>query len=53
MRLTTLDCGEHHVTVPQHGVLRIGTVASIVVDVAAHFGITKTDLVEKLFGESR
>jgi len=37
MRLTTTERGEHHVTVPAHDPLRVGTVAGILGDVAVHF----------------
>jgi hypothetical protein len=50
MRLTTTQNGAHHVTVPVHDPLRIGTLRSILTDVAAHFGMTWDDLVERLFG---
>ena len=52
MRLSTHEHGEHHVTVPAHAALRIGTLASILGDVAAHLGLTRDEVVEKLFGES-
>jgi predicted RNA binding protein YcfA (HicA-like mRNA interferase family) len=39
LRLTTRDGGEHHVTVPRHDPLRVGTLASILADGAAHFGL--------------
>lgn len=50
MRLTTVDHGEHHITIPQHYPLRVGTAAAILADVGAHFGLTKNDLIERLFG---
>lgn len=49
MRLTTQDHGEHHVTVPQHGELRVGTAAAILAEVGSHFGLTRNDLLERLF----
>jgi predicted RNA binding protein YcfA (HicA-like mRNA interferase family) len=49
LRLTTLEHGEHHVTVPRHGSLRVGTLAGILGDVAQHFGLTREALVERLF----
>jgi predicted RNA binding protein YcfA (HicA-like mRNA interferase family) len=49
MRLTTTDGGEHHVTVPRHDPLRIGTLAAILDDVAMHFGISRDELMEKVF----
>jgi predicted RNA binding protein YcfA (HicA-like mRNA interferase family) len=50
LRLTTLEGGEHHVTIPHHPALRVGTLAGILGDVAAHFGSTRQALVERLFG---
>lgn len=49
MRLTTTRAGEHHVTVPRHDPLRIGTLNGILGDVAEHFGLTRDELVERLF----
>jgi len=49
MRLTTTQRGEHHVTIPNHDPLRIGTLAGIIADIAGHFEITRDELVEKLF----
>jgi hypothetical protein len=40
MRLTTTEHGEHHVTVPAHGALRVGTLAGVLGDVAEHFELT-------------
>lgn len=48
VRLTTTERGEHHVTVPAHASLRIGTLAGILGDVEAHLEITREDLVERL-----
>ena len=49
MRLTTEQAGQHHLTIPRHDPLRIGTLASILQDVAQHFGWTRDELEEKLF----
>ncbi|MGB9180423.1 MAG: type II toxin-antitoxin system HicA family toxin [Pyrinomonadaceae bacterium] len=49
VRLTTLESGEHHVTIPRHNPLRIGTLAAILDDVATHFGISRDELMEKIF----
>ncbi len=49
MRLTTLQRGEHHVTIPQHDPLRIGTLAAILADVAEHFELSREELIEQLF----
>lgn len=49
VRLTTLQKGRHDVTVPRSNPLRIGTLAAILRDVAAHFGITRDELLSRLF----
>jgi predicted RNA binding protein YcfA (HicA-like mRNA interferase family) len=50
LRLTTIQSGEHHVTIPRHDPIRIGTFAGILDDVAVHFNLTREDLIAKLFG---
>ena len=50
LRLTTLQGGEHHVTVPKHDSLRAGTLSGILKDVAEHMGLTRDLVVEQLFG---
>ena len=52
LRLTTAERGEHHVTVPKHDDLRLGTLSAILSDVAEHLGMGGADLVERLFGGS-
>lgn len=49
IRLTTDVNGEHHVTVPNHDPLRIGTLSAILVAVAAHFGMDRDALLKRLF----
>jgi len=49
VRLTTEQNGRHDVTVPRHDPLRVGTLAAILRDVAAHFGISRDELVDRLF----
>lgn len=48
-RLTTRIEGEHHVTIPLHAPLRLGTLASILDSVAEHAGISREKLREMLF----
>ncbi len=48
-RLTTVLNGEHHLTIPIHDELRLGTLASILDDVAAHFGLTRDEVLGRLF----
>ena len=50
MRLTTRERGEHHVTVPAHDALRLGTLAGILAEVADHLGMTRYELEARLFG---
>ena len=50
LRLTTLEGGEYHVTVPNHDALRMGTLNGVLKDVAEHAGVARDDVVEKLFG---
>jgi predicted RNA binding protein YcfA (HicA-like mRNA interferase family) len=49
IRLTTAQNGEHHVTIPNHNPLRIGTLSNILFDIARHFGKTKQEIVDLLF----
>jgi len=49
LRLTTRQGGEHHVTVPRHDPLRIGTLAQILGDVAEHMGLSRDEITERLF----
>jgi predicted RNA binding protein YcfA (HicA-like mRNA interferase family) len=50
LRLTTHEHGEHHLTIPQHNPLRIGTLSAIFAEVAKHFEFSRDQLLEKLFG---
>ena len=49
IRLTTLVNGEHHVTIPDHNPLKIGTFNNILKDVAEHLEVDKKALLEDLF----
>jgi hypothetical protein len=40
--------GEHHVTIPKHDPLRIGTLAAILDAVAKHHGMTRDALLQRL-----
>ena len=51
LRLTTRQHDEHHLTIPQHNPLRVGTLHSILADVASHFVMSRDELMEQLFGE--
>jgi len=49
IRLTTQQGGEHHLTIPNHNPLKIGTLSAILGGVAAHAGIPRAELVQLLF----
>ena len=49
LRLTTTVRGEHHVTVPDHDHLKVGTLSGILGDVAQHLESTKTKIIDQLF----
>ena len=49
IRLVTSLGGEHHVTIPNHDSIKIGTLSGIISDVAAHLNKTKEEIVNELF----
>ena len=51
MRLTSTSKGyEHHVSVPRHNPLRVGTLDAILGDVAEYLEIEQDELMQELFG---
>jgi len=46
---STIRGSEHHVTIPRHDVLKIGTLAAIHADVAAYLELDRSDLTDQLF----
>jgi predicted RNA binding protein YcfA (HicA-like mRNA interferase family) len=49
LRLTTTQGGEHHLTIPLHDSLRVGTLAGILADVGEHLGLTKDEVIIQAF----
>jgi predicted RNA binding protein YcfA (HicA-like mRNA interferase family) len=49
IRLTTSQNGEHHITIPKHDPLKVGTFSAILNDVSKHFSIDRDDLIKRLF----
>jgi len=49
VRLSTSKNGEHHVTIPNHDPVRVGTLSSILTDIANHFGLTRDEIAQKVF----
>lgn len=49
IRLTTYENGEHHVVVPDHRPLKVGTLSAVLSSVERHFQITRSELLKRLF----
>jgi predicted RNA binding protein YcfA (HicA-like mRNA interferase family) len=49
VRLTCESAVQHHLTVPLHDPLRIGTLAAILAAVAEAHGLTREELLSRLF----
>jgi predicted RNA binding protein YcfA (HicA-like mRNA interferase family) len=49
IRLTTTQSGEHHITIPRHNPLKIGTLSSILNAVSEHFEKTKEEIIKEIF----
>jgi predicted RNA binding protein YcfA (HicA-like mRNA interferase family) len=50
IRLTADMPTQRHVTIPAHDPLKLGTLAAVLGDVAAHQQISRETLLERLFG---
>lgn len=50
IRLSCQANGEHHITIPDHDPLKLGTLAAILSSIAAHHGISREELLNELFG---
>lgn len=48
VRMTTTREGEHHVTVPLHDPIKVGTLRNVLGQVAAHAGLTLDELLQSL-----
>jgi len=49
IRLTAGDKDQHHITIPNHSPLRVGTLSAILAEVSAHQKISRDQLIERLF----
>lgn len=49
IRLTTQPDGEHHITIPDHDPIKIGTLSHILRNIARHHGLTRDELLRELF----
>jgi len=51
MRLSSTIMGsDHHITIPAHKNLKVGTLAQIIANVADYLQITREELTQQLFG---
>lgn len=50
VRLSHATAPVHHLTIPAHRILKVGTLSAILNEVAGHQQISKTELIERLFG---
>ena len=48
IRLTTAERGTHHITIPNHDPIRLGTLASILDDVGDHHKMGREQLLQLL-----
>ncbi len=48
LRITTQQNGEHHEVVPNHSPIKVGTLRSILRNVAEHHRMSVPDLIERL-----
>ena len=46
-----IEGNEHRVTIPRHQQKRVGTLNSVLTGVAEHFGLTRDDVRQQLFGK--
>jgi len=53
IRLTTQMKGEHHITIPCHQTLKVGTLSSVLKDIAAHLEKSKEEIIIELFRKSK
>ncbi len=52
LRLSFQKPIQHHITIPNHDPLRVGTLSAILGDVAENLKISKQELLYKLFPET-
>lgn len=48
LHMMTRDHGEHHVVVPIHRPIKVGTLSSIIRDIADHQGLSRDELLHRL-----
>jgi predicted RNA binding protein YcfA (HicA-like mRNA interferase family) len=49
VKITTIQKGEHHCTIPLHNPLKVGTLNAVMKDISKHIEIPKSELIKELF----
>lgn len=49
IRMTTQEPSEHHITIPNHVPIRVGTLSTLLSSVAEHHGLSREELMDILF----
>ena len=49
LRLTLYTPSQHHITIPAHDPLKIGTLSAILSDIAGNLKVSREDLIRQLF----
>lgn len=50
IKVTTTQNGQHHIAIPNHNPVKVGTLNGIMLEVAKHFGLSKEVVAQMLFG---
>ena len=48
IRLTTQKQGQHHITIPNHSPIKVGTLNSILRDIAEHLRLSRDELLDQI-----
>ncbi|MBS1943189.1 MAG: type II toxin-antitoxin system HicA family toxin [Bacteroidetes bacterium] len=49
IRLSTSRNGTHHITIPDHRPIKVGTLSGILGDIAEHHQLTREELISLIF----
>jgi len=49
INLTTFLHGQHHITIPNHNPIKVGTLSKILLKISIHFNKSKEEIANELF----
>lgn len=49
INLTTFLNGQHHITIPNHNPIKVGTLSKILLKISIHFDKSKEEIANELF----